>query len=90
MTAQYFYGYGFGKGWQITANPVITYDWNADSGDAWSVPLGVGVAKTMKLGTRMWKFQAQVQYYVEQPDAFGLGWLLKFSAAPVIKNPFVK
>ena len=88
-TSQYFYAYGLGQGWQITASPVVTYDWKADSDEAWTVPVGIGVAKTTKIGEQPWKFQAQVQYYVEQPDAFGPEWLLKFSFTPVIKNPFI-
>ena len=49
MTAQYFYAYGLGKGWQITSSPVITYDWHADSDQALTLPLGIGVAKTTKI-----------------------------------------
>jgi hypothetical protein len=37
-----------------------------------------------------WKFQGQVQYYVEQPDAFGPEWLFKLTITRVIKNPFTK
>jgi hypothetical protein len=48
------------------------------------------VAKTTKLGSTPVKFQVQVQYFVEQPDAFGPEWLLKFSMTPVIKNLFAR
>lgn len=88
-TAQYFYAYGLGKGWQIAASPVASYNWKSDSSkQALTLPLGVGVAKTTKLGDQPWKFQGQVQYYVEQPDAFGPEWLFKLTITPVIKNPF--
>jgi hypothetical protein len=40
----------------------------------------------MKFGGKPWKFQAQVQYFVEQPDAFGPEWLLKFTISPVVQN----
>ncbi|MGB5718838.1 MAG: hypothetical protein WBN81_17315 [Gammaproteobacteria bacterium] len=86
MTAQYFYAYGLGKGWQITSSPVITYNWHADSDQALTLPLGIGVSKTTKLGEKPWKFAAQVQYFVEQPDAFGPDWLLKFTVTPVVQN----
>ena len=89
MTAQYFYAYGLGKGWQIASSPIITYDWNADSDEAWTVPLGLGLAKTTSIGGRHWKFQAQVQYFVEQPDAFGPEWLLKFTVTPVVQNKLI-
>jgi hypothetical protein len=90
MTAQYFYAYGLGKGWQIASAPVITYDWNADSDQAWTVPLGFGVSRTTAIGGKPWKFQVQVQYFVEQPDAFGPEWLLKFTVTPVVQNKLAK
>jgi len=89
MTAQYFYAYGLGKGWQFASSPVITYDSEAVSGQRWTVPLGIGIAKTTTLGGTHWKFQGQLQYYVEQPDAFGPDWLFKFTFTPVVKNPFL-
>ena len=61
----------------------------ADSDQAWTFPLGLGVAKTFKMGNTPVKFQAQAQYFVEQPDAFGPQWLFKFTITPVIKNPFL-
>ena len=87
--AQYFYAIGLGKGWQIASSPLITYDWEADSGEAWTVPIGVGLAKTTKIGKMPWKFQLQLQKFVAQPDTFGPDWLIKFTITPVIKNPFI-
>jgi len=89
LNAQYFYAYGLGKGWQIAAAPIITYDWHADSDEALTLPLGLGVAKTTKIGSMPFKFQFQIQKFVEQPDSFGPDWLIKFTVTPVIKNPFV-
>ena len=88
MTAQYFYAYGLGNGWQIASSPIITYDWEADSDDALTLPLGFGVAKTTKIGNTPWKFAFQIQKYVVQPDTFGPDWLVKLTITPVIKNPF--
>ncbi|MDX2411328.1 MAG: hypothetical protein QNK16_04355 [Woeseiaceae bacterium] len=87
---QYFYAYSIGNGMQIASSPLITYDWEADSDNAWTVPLGIGLSKTKIIGTTPWKFQGQIQYYAKQPDLFGPEWLLKFTATPVIKNPFVR
>lgn len=39
---QYFLFFSLGDGWQIGAGPTITYDWNAQSGDRWNVPVGLG------------------------------------------------
>jgi hypothetical protein len=89
-TAQYFYGITLGGGWQILSAPVITYDWKADSGEGLSIPLGTGIARTVKIGSTPWRFQLEVWYYVEQPDSFGSDWFMSFDFRPVIKNPFVR
>ncbi len=86
-TAQYFYAFGLGKGWQFAASPVISYDWKAEENkNALSLPIGAGLAKTTKFGDRPWKFQGQIQYFVEQPDIFGPEWMFKLTITPVIKN----
>ena len=87
--AQYFYGITLGSGWQILSAPVITYNWNADSGEGLSVPLGTGIARTIKIGRTPWRFQLEVWYYLEQPDSFGSDWFMSFDFRPVIKNPFI-
>lgn len=89
-TAQYFYGVTLGGGWQILSAPVITYNWNADSGEGLSVPLGTGIARTIKIGSTPWRFQLEVWYYVEQPDLFGSEWFISFDFRPVIRNPFIR
>jgi hypothetical protein len=87
---QYFYGIGLGNAWQILSGPVITYDWKADSGERLALPLGTGIAKTLKIGDTTWRFQLEIQYYVKQPDSFGTEWLLSFDFRPVIQNPVLK
>jgi hypothetical protein len=37
--------FGRGNGWQITSSPVISYDWQADKDESWTVPVGVGVRR---------------------------------------------
>ena len=89
-SAQYFYGIRLGGGWQILAAPVISIDWQAESGESVSIPLGTGIARTVKLGKTPWRFQLEVWYYLEQPDAFGSDWFMSFDFRPVIRNPFVR
>ncbi len=89
-SAQYFYAFGLGNGWQITSSPILIYDWRADSGSKWTVPIGAGISKTTKIGDQPWKFKLEAQYYVAQADAFGPEWLLKLTITPVIQNPFLK
>jgi hypothetical protein len=41
-----------GDGWYLTHNPIITANWNADSGQRWLIPLGGGIGKSFELGSR--------------------------------------
>ncbi len=47
---QPFLNYNFAGGTYITSAPIITADWKADSGQRWTVPLGVGVGKIFHFG----------------------------------------
>jgi hypothetical protein len=63
--------------------PSMTFDHEEDG---WTVPLNLTVSKTMMLGGRRWKLGGEINYYVEQPDAFGPEWMASYSIAPVVKN----
>lgn len=80
----YFYAYSLGGGWQIAAGPTISYDHTRASNDSWTVPLGIGLARTMILGGRPWKFQVQYWNYVESPDAFSAEHQFRLSISPVV------
>ena len=47
---QYFVNYNMKKGWYISTSPILTANWNATSGNTWTVPFGGGVGRIMKLG----------------------------------------
>ncbi|MEP1353200.1 MAG: hypothetical protein ABJX32_05865 [Tateyamaria sp.] len=85
---QYFLFYGLGNGWQIGTGPTITYDWNADSDDSWTVPFGIQVAKTTAIGNQLIKLNAGIEKNVIAPDAFASDWKYTFTFSPVISNPF--
>lgn len=87
-TIEYFYSYGLGGGWEIAAGPTIEADWEANKGDTWTVPVGIGIGKTTKFGNTPWSVALEVDYYVEQPNSFGPKLLLVFTITPVIENPF--
>ena len=82
-TIQPFYTYLPGGGWSVGTGPTITYDWEATQ---WTVPLQINAGKTVVIGGRPWKFSAELNYYVEKPDAFGPEWMLGINVAPVVKN----
>jgi len=86
---QAFYWFSVGHGWQVGGAPIITYDWAADDSDqAWTVPVNLGLAKTIKVGNTPVKLKLEGIYYIVQPDAFGPHWGLQLTVTPVIPNPF--
>jgi len=50
MSLQYFINYNLKKGWSISISPTITANWQASSGNVWTVPVGGGVARVFRLG----------------------------------------
>jgi hypothetical protein len=87
---QYFYAFSLGKGWLVAAGPTWSYDHNAPSGDKWTVPLGVGLSRTMVLGGRPWKFALQYWNFVARPNTFGPEHQVRLSISPVVQMPWSK
>jgi hypothetical protein len=50
MSLQYFINYNLKKGWSLSMSPTITANWQASSGNVWTVPVGGGVARVFRLG----------------------------------------
>jgi hypothetical protein len=73
LTFQYFVNYNIANGWYLTSAPMITADWEADSGDQWTVPFGGGIGKIMKWGNQPVNGQVSAYYNVESPDN-GADW----------------
>jgi len=85
---QYFVTVNLGGGWQISGQPVWSYNHQAPEGDRLTFPLGSGVSRTLILGSTPWKFGLQYWYYVARPEAFGPRHQIRFSLAPVIPLPW--
>jgi hypothetical protein len=56
---QYFINYNLKKGWYLTTSPVITANWRATGDNTWTVPVGGGVGRIMKLGFQPVNLSAQ-------------------------------
>jgi len=76
FTWQYFINYNFSNGWYLTSAPIITANWEADSGNQWTVPFGGGVGKIFKIGKQPLNAQVQAFYNVEKPEN-GPDWQLR-------------
>ena len=83
----YFYAFPLGGGWQIASGPSISYDHTRKS-DNWTIPLGIGIAKTSIIKGRPWKFQLQYWNYVEAADAFAPQHQFRLSISPVVSAPW--
>jgi len=59
MLLQYFINYNLDKGWYLSISPILTADWEASSGNVWTVPFGGGVGRVMKLGFQPVNITAQ-------------------------------
>jgi hypothetical protein len=75
MLLQPFVNYNFPDrpGRYLTFAPQITANWEADSGNTWTVPLGLGIGQIMRFGKLPVNLQAAYYYNVERPD-FAARW----------------
>ena len=76
FTWQYFINYNFDGGWYATTAPIMTANWEADSSNRWTVPIGGGFGRVMKFGKQPVNLSAQVYKNIETPD-FGSDWQLR-------------
>jgi roadblock/LC7 domain-containing protein len=67
MVLQPFVNYNFGHGWYMVSAPVITADWEA-KGEQWTVPVGGGVGRVVRLCKQAINFRAAVYGNVIKPD----------------------
>jgi len=64
-----FLNYNLDKGWYLISDIIITANWQADSSDRWTVPLGGGVGKLLKIGGQAINVRTEAYYNVEKPDS---------------------
>jgi len=76
FTWQYFINYNLPHGWYLTSSPIMTANWEASSGDKWTVPVGAGVGKIFRIGKQPFNTSAQVFYNVEKPQNVG-DWAMR-------------
>jgi hypothetical protein len=74
---QPFVNYNFPSGFYLTSVPIINVNWNADSGQKWTVPVGGGVGQIFHLGKLPVNTQLAAYYNVVRPDD-GANWQIRF------------
>ena len=80
LTIQPFVNYNLSRGWALSFSPVMTANWDAASGDQWTVPLGFGITRTTVFNRRPMNLGVQYYYNVEHPEG-GAGQQLRFVLA---------
>ena len=82
---QYFVYRFLPNRWQVgLGSPVISANWKAPSGDKWTVPIGLGVAKTFLIGKMPFQVGLEASYAVVHPDTFGQRWNFRLQFKPVL------
>lgn len=71
----------------VGMGPTITYDWQADSDNALTLPVGLGITKTVRWGKMPLKLRAEAHYSLVKPDDIGAEWNVRLQITPVIQNP---
>jgi len=80
MLIQPFVNYNLGRGLAIGSVPIITANWEAASGQKWTVPIGAQVSQIVPIGKLPVNFMFGAYYNIEKPDN-GPDWSLRFQIA---------
>jgi len=62
-----FVNYNLNDGWFLISDLVITANWEADSSNRWTVPVGGGVGRVFKIGNQAINSRIEAYYNVEKP-----------------------
>jgi hypothetical protein len=77
-----FLNYNLSNGWYLLTDIVMTANWEADSSNVWTVPVGGGVGRVFNIGSQPVKTSLEAYYNVARPEGapnksitFGLQFL---------------
>ena len=77
MQIKYFINYNLPRGWYISNAPIITANWEASSGNVWTVSYGIGIGKLHRLGKQPINVAIKVYYNAVHPDILYADWSLR-------------
>ncbi len=75
---QYFINYVMDNGWYLSSTPIITANWEADSGSQWTVPFGGGIGKLVKHGKLPVDYKLAAYWNADSPE-HAPDWNLQFT-----------
>ena len=68
MLIEPFVNYNLDKGWYLLTDMVMTANWEANSSNRWTVPVGGGVGRIFKIGEQSINAKLEAYYNVDKPD----------------------
>lgn len=79
LTMQPFVNYNFASspGTYMSFSPIVTANWEAKSGEQWTVPLGLAVGQIFRIGQQPVNTQVGAYYNAIRPD-IGPEWQIRF------------
>lgn len=84
---QYFVQLFLPGEWQVgLGNPDVLIDWTVDDDDKVTFPVGLNVAKMIKVGETPVKLWLSGYYTPVRPDSFGEEWAVRFQISPTIPS----
>jgi hypothetical protein len=86
MNLQLFYYYSLSETMSIGAGPNIIADFEQNSRNTWTVPIGWGINKTFQIGKVPVRMGVEYFYSVERPDSVGADHNLRFYVIPAVPS----
>ncbi len=77
LLVQPFVNYNFGGGWYVNTGPIITAAWPALRDKAWTVPVGGGFGKVVRIGGKLPVNLSLGAYYNAVRPQYGATWQLR-------------
>jgi hypothetical protein len=85
---QYIFRRKLPEAWTIGMGPTVVADWEQDLDNRFTVPIGLGITKTLRFGGTPVKVRFESQYSLIKSDDYGTTWNFRLQFTPVIKSPF--
>jgi hypothetical protein len=77
-TVQPILNYNLPDNWYLSATTTLSADWEAESGQEWTVPLGGGVGRLVRFGKQPVDFKLMGFWNAEKPE-FGADYTIQFT-----------
>lgn len=87
LALQYFIWYQFAPGWQVGTSPIATVDWTKGCNEGFTLPIGIGIQRTTRIGKLPIKVGVQYMYSLVHPDDdIGSRSNIQITVSPVLPS----